>query len=158
MPYFTMPRRICQGCGGVFARKKGTFEKVPFVLHILFVHRAVSCASAVVLAFLVHTECIPCCRTINIFFRNVVHANRDTEHRAHCDEVCADVTVGDSAVVCAPVHHHFISRGESNPLGPVLVKFPPFGIVVLARRQPCFTLTQPKDNNLSAYRVCEFKN
>ena len=50
-----------------------------------------------------------------------------------------------------------LSRGESNPLGPILVKFPPFGIVVLARRQPCFALTLPKDNNFSAYRVCEFK-
>ena len=38
-----------------------------------------------------------------------------------------------------------LTRGETNPIGPLLVKFSPFGIVVLARREPCCTLTHPKD-------------
>ena len=37
-----------------------------------------------------------------------------------------------------------LSIRESNPICPALVKFPPFRIVGLARRQPCCTLTHQK--------------
>lgn len=32
-------------------------------------------------------------------------AHGDTQHTAHCNKVCADVTVVGSAVVCAPIVH-----------------------------------------------------
>jgi len=40
---------------------------------------------------------------------------------------------------------------------PVIVKFPPFRIVLLARRQPCCELTHRKTENFPADRVVEFK-
>ena len=32
-------------------------------------------------------------------------AHGDTQHTAHCNKVCADVTVAGRAVVCAPIVH-----------------------------------------------------
>ena len=51
----------------------------------IFIHRSVGFASAVVLTFFVHSESIPRGGAINIVFANVVHANGNTEHRAHGD-------------------------------------------------------------------------
>ncbi len=49
-----------------------------------------------------------------------------------------------------------VSIRESNPICPALVKFPPFWIVGLARRQPCCTLTHQKNENFPMRRVAEF--
>ena len=32
-------------------------------------------------------------------------AHRDTQHTAHCNKACADLTVAGRAVVCAPIVH-----------------------------------------------------
>ena len=53
------------------------------------VHRAVGGAGAVVLAFLVHAEGVPCRRTEDLFLRDVVHAHRNPEHGAEGDQVGA---------------------------------------------------------------------
>ena len=42
-------------------------------------------------------------------YRNVVHGNRNTEHGAKGDQVCTDVAVADSAMVCTPVVHYIVS-------------------------------------------------
>ena len=38
-----------------------------------------------------------------------MHTNGDPEHRTHGDQVGADVTVADCAVVCAPMVHDLVS-------------------------------------------------
>lgn len=42
------------------------------------VQRAVCLACAEVLSLFVHTECVPCCRTEDLLFRNIVHTYRDS--------------------------------------------------------------------------------
>ena len=71
----------------------------------ILVHRAVGGAGAVVLAFLIHAECVPCGRTEDVLIGDVVHADGDAQHRAERDEIRADVAVGNRAVVCTPVLH-----------------------------------------------------
>ena len=83
-----------------------------FPVCVLFVQRSVVLAGSEVCALLVHSECIPCCRTEDLFFRNVVHTNRNTKHRAHGDQVCTNVAIADGTVVCAPVVHHIVSSLE----------------------------------------------
>ena len=83
-----------------------------FPVYVLFVQRSVVLAGSEVCALLVHSECIPCCRTEDLFFRNVVHTNRNTKHRAHGDQVCTNVAIADGTVVCAPVVHHIVSSLE----------------------------------------------
>ena len=68
--------------------------------------------SAVVLSLLVHTERVPRGRTEDLVLGYVVHADRNAEHRAERDKVCAYVTVGDRSVVSAPVVHNVIRRLE----------------------------------------------
>ena len=63
-------------------------RNVSFILFpYVFIHGAVSLASAVVLTFFVHSESVPCRRAINIVIANVVHAYGNTEHRTHCDNL-----------------------------------------------------------------------
>ena len=75
----------------------------------VLVHRAVCGAGAVVLAFLIHAECVPCGRTEDVLIGDVVHADGDAQHRAERDEIRADVTIGDRAVIRAPVLHDGVS-------------------------------------------------
>ena len=77
--------------------------------YLLFVKRSVILAGSEICTFFIHSECIPCCRTIDVFLRNIVHGYRDSQHRAHCDKVCTNVSVGDCAVVSTPVVHYIIS-------------------------------------------------
>ena len=65
--------------------------------------RTVVCAGSEIRAFLVHAESVPASRTEDFFFGNIVHSYRYSEDGAECDEVCADMTVADCAVVCTPV-------------------------------------------------------
>ena len=92
----------------------------------LFIKWSVCSACSVVLALFVHTECIPACRTIDVLFRNVVHANRDSHHGAHCDQVSTDVAIGDCTVVSTPVHHYLISCLECGTF-----------FAIAARSEPC---------------------
>lgn len=34
----------------------------------------------------------------------------DTQHTAHCNKVCADVTAAGRAAVCAPIVHYVVHR------------------------------------------------
>ena len=63
-----------------------------------------------------------------------------------------------SLILCFPqrIRVIFFSIRETNPICPALVKFPPFRIVGLARRQPCFPLTHRKNENFPMCRVAEF--
>ena len=63
--------------------------------------RTVVCAGSEIRAFLVHAESVPASGTEDFFFGNIVHSYRYSEDGAECDEVCADMTVADCAVVCA---------------------------------------------------------
>ncbi len=54
--------------------------KAAVFLSFLLVHRAVNFTSAEVCAFLIHSESVPCGRTEDIFSRDIVHANRNSEH------------------------------------------------------------------------------
>ena len=75
--------------------------EVRLLLSDIFVHRPVGVASAVVLSFLVHAKGVPCGGAIDVGFVYVVHAHGDTQHTAHGNQVRADVSVADRAVVCA---------------------------------------------------------
>ena len=44
----------------------------------VFIQRSVCLACSEVLALFIHAESIPCCRTEYLFFRNVVHSNRNS--------------------------------------------------------------------------------
>ena len=81
---------------------------------LLFIKWSVVLACSEVCAFFVHTKCIPCCRTIDIFLRNIVHGYRNSQHRAHCDKICTNVSVGDCSMVCTPVVHYIISCLERS--------------------------------------------
>ena len=43
-----------------------------------------------------------------------MHGYRDSQHRAHCDQVCTDVSVGDRTVVSTPVVHYIVSCFERS--------------------------------------------
>ena len=43
----------------------------------LLIQRTIGGAGAIVLAFLIHTECIPACGTVDIVLGNVVHTYGD---------------------------------------------------------------------------------
>ena len=63
--------------------------------------------------------------TEDLFLRHIVHADRNTQDGAQRDEIRADMTVADRAVVGAPVVHYIISRLRTGcPL------------TVAARREP----------------------
>ena len=75
-------------------------------MELLFEQRTVCGASSVILTFLVRAECVPNGGAEDILLGYVMHANGDAEHRAKGDKVSTYVTVGDSAVVSAPVIHN----------------------------------------------------
>ena len=81
---------------------------------LLFIKWSVVLACSEVCTFFVHAECIPCCRTRESFLRNSVHGYRDSQHRAHCNQVCTDVSVGDRTVVSTPVVHYIVSCLERS--------------------------------------------
>ena len=76
------------------------------------VHRAIRLAGAEIPTFLVHAECVPCGGAEDIFYRSIVHADRNPQHGAQGDKIRADVTVTDRAVIGAPVVHHVVCAGE----------------------------------------------
>ncbi len=82
----------------------------------LFIERAVGGAGTVVLAFFVHAKGIPGSGTVDVLLGNIVHTNGDAQHGAHGDEVSANVALGDSTVVSAPVHHDLVSGLEGGAL------------------------------------------
>ena len=47
---------------------------------LFLVERTVICAGTIILAFAVHTECVPCGGTENILLGNIVHGNGYAEH------------------------------------------------------------------------------
>ena len=71
----------------------------------LFIQRSVCGAGSVVLTLFIHSESVPCARSENLFFGNIVHTYGDSEHRAERYEVCTDVAIGNCAVICAPAVH-----------------------------------------------------
>ena len=85
------------------------YANVNDLLFVRFVKSTVVCASSVISAFLVHSECIPCCRAEDLVFRYVMHSNRNTEHRCECNKICTNVSVGNCTVVSSPVVHYIVS-------------------------------------------------
>jgi len=83
-----------------------------YEINLFLEARTVGLASSVVCALFVHTECVPSSGSEDLFLRNVVHANGDSEHRAESDEISTDVTVADGTVVSAPVVHYVVSGLE----------------------------------------------
>ena len=57
--------------------------------------------------------------------RYIVHANRDSQHRAHCDQICTDVSVGDCTVVSTPVVHNIVCTLECTVFA------------IASRNEPC---------------------
>ena len=94
-------------------------------LLLLFVKRSIVLASSEICTFFIHSKCIPCCRTEDIFLRYIVHANRDSQHRAHCDQICTDVSVGDCTVVSTPVVHNIVCTLECTVFA------------IASRNEPC---------------------
>ncbi len=44
--------------------------------------------------------------------RYIMHANRDSQHRAHCDQISTNMSIRDCAMVSAPVIHNIICTLE----------------------------------------------
>ena len=121
---FVLNNKLNQGHAG--GRLQKCRRPKPNIMLDLLVKRAVGCASAVVLAFLVHAECVPCGGTVNIVLGNVVHAHGDAQHGAHGDQVSTDVAIGDRAVVSTPSVHYFISCLERGTF-----------LAITSRSEPC---------------------
>ena len=41
-----------------------------------------------------------------------MHADRDSQHGSHADQICADMTIAQRAVICAPICHHSVNIAE----------------------------------------------
>ena len=97
------------------------------------------------------------------FFRNVVHGNRDSQHRSHCDKVCADMSIGDCTMVSAPVIHYIVSILEcaffsvaswSKPCAwPCVVCTFPEIVRYFLRKSYCPSLCDLKNRSKSFYKV-----
>ena len=91
-----------------FLKNMGSF----FIYFILLIYWAICCACPVILTFFIHSKGIPCCWTEDFFFRYVVHTNRNSQHRAHGDQICSDMSIGNCSMVSSPVVHHIVSGLE----------------------------------------------
>ena len=64
--------------------KRRGFPHLSFLYEFLklnvLIERTVSSTSSVVLTFLIHTECVPRCRTEDFIFGNIMHTNGNSEH------------------------------------------------------------------------------
>ena len=79
---------------------------VSLFLSELFVNRSVVGAGTRVGTLLVHAEGVPCGRTEDLLFGDIVHTYRDAQHGGQRDEVGANVSVANSTMVGSPVIHH----------------------------------------------------
>ena len=68
-------------------------RSVKCLVFYLLIHRSISLTSSVVLSFLVHTECVPCGGTEDLFLGYVVHTYGNTEYGAKRDKVSSDMSV-----------------------------------------------------------------
>ena len=94
-------------------RRGGRFRK------LLPVERTEIPAGAVVRPFRIHSERGPCRRTEDLLRRDVVHADRNPQHRRQSDQIRSDVPVVEGAVVGTPVGHHAVDVFEGAGSGQV---------------------------------------
>lgn len=78
----------------------------------VFIHRPISFASAIVLAFQIASEESPRSRTINVFVIDVMHRDGDAKNRSEGEQIRANMAIGDGPMVRSPVVHDFICAGE----------------------------------------------
>lgn len=94
-------------------QKKDISEISFFCFHreiVLFIQRTVSRAGAVVGAFqILRSESRPAVRPKQIVVAQIVHRNRDPQHACQRDQILADMTISEGAVVGAPVGHDGIN-------------------------------------------------
>ena len=109
----------------------------------VFIHRPISFASAVVLAFEIASEESPRSGAIDVFVVDVMHRDRDTEDGGEGEEIRTNVAIGDSAVVGTPMVHDFVGASEvafaiaarSEPsAGPGVVGSLPEGVADFVRK------------------------
>ena len=92
-----------------------------------------------------------------------MHGYRDSQHGAHCDKVCTDVSVGDRTVVSTPVVHYIVSCFErslfaiaswSEPCTwPCVVCTFPELVRYFFRKGYCPSLCDLKNRSKSFYKV-----
>src|SRR5699024_8272430 len=92
-----------------------------------------------------------------------VHANRNSQHGAHGDQICADVSVGNCSVVSAPVVHYAVSVFERaffavaswcEPCaGPCIVSTFPECIGYVCRKTYCPSFSDLKNRSKTFYKV-----
>ena len=76
---------------------------------LLPIHRPIILAGSVISAFLIHAKGIPGSRTENFILGYIVHADRDSQYGAKGQNISADMSIADSAMICPPVVHNRIS-------------------------------------------------
>ena len=84
-----------------------------------------------------------------------MHANRDSQHRAHCDQICTNMSIGDCTVVSTPVIHNIISSLECTVFA-IASRYKPC-------TWPCVVSTFPKCiryilRKLYSPSLCNLKN
>ena len=109
----------------------------------VFIHRPISFASAIVLAFEIASEQPPRGGAIDVFVIDVMHRDRDAKDGGKGEKIRADVAIGDGAVVGTPMVHNLIgasevafavaARGEPGA-GPSVVGSLPKGVADFVRK------------------------